>query len=666
MVHSASTPLGDARRTEVTPPPEIPKGLDAVVYGWEGSWRSRKKESRELWRIAQRVHAEAEKLQELQSHDLDALRDAARAKVRRLGGERWTEVQEEIMPVIVEKARRVTSLAAYPTQIMGALAIGRRKLAEMATGEGKTLTIALAAVGAGWTGRPCHIITANDYLAERDAETLSVFYKSCGLTVSSITAPLDANERRERYDAAIVYCTGKEIVADFLRDRILLGSNSDAERRAVSHLIRGQIRPAGNVLRGIHTAIVDEADNQLIDEAVTPLIISQKQENEVLREASQAAERLAASLLPGEHYEVIERFRETRLLESGREVIANWCSEQSGFLAATDWVSELANQALQARHFFLRDKQYVIMDGKVVIVDEFTGRLMPGRSWRLGLHQAVEAKEELELSAPSETIARLSFQRFYRYFRHLGGITGTGREARSECWRVYGLPFIEVPRYRPNCRKDLPASFYANDDAKWQAIVDEIVAVHAENRPVLVGTRSVSASERLARMLEQRGLLFSVLNAVRHEEEARIISDAGSAKSITIATNMAGRGTDIRISPGLAERGGLHVILTEAHESGRVDRQLCGRAGRQGDKGSSRLFASLDDELPQRRSQKWVLRIMRGAVRAKLPGSRFLTKLVFKRAQQNAEKQAERQRRLVAQQDAEISKNLLGGTLERL
>lgn len=660
------TPMREVRRTEVTAPPEVAKGLDAVVEDLRGRWKSRRVHGRRLWAMANRIHAAAEELRPLQVSELKEKREAARQRVRRLGGLRWAEAQEEVMPVIVEIARRTLNLSPYPTQIMGALAIGRKMFAEMATGEGKTLTIALAAVGAGWTGCPCHVVTANDYLAARDAETLAPLYNACGLTVAAVTAPLEAPERRERYEAAVVYCTGKELVADFLRDRILLGTQAAAERRLVSHFLRGRIRAAGNVLRGIHTAIVDEADNQLIDEAVTPLIISRKEDNAVLRDASVEAERIAASLLPGEHYEVVERFKEVRLSDAGRAVVRECCEGQSGFLAAVDWMSEAVTQSLQARHFFLRDRQYVVVDGKIVIVDEFTGRQMPGRSWRLGLHQAVEAKEALELSAPSETIARLSFQRFYRYFRHLAGITGTAREARTEGWRIYGLPFVEVPRYRPNIRRDLPARYFATETEKWRAVVAEILAFHAEGRPVLVGTRSVAASERLASMLVGKGVNYAVLNAVRHAEEAQVIRHAGAAGAITIATNMAGRGTDIHISPGVAQRGGLHVILTEPHEAGRIDRQLRGRAGRQGDAGSSRLFASMEDELLERRLSGWWRRFVQRVLRSGFPGARVFGERAVLRAQRKAEHFSLRQRFLVMEQDAEISKHLLGGALERM
>ncbi|MCC5833386.1 MAG: hypothetical protein JJU20_01520 [Opitutales bacterium] len=666
MKHAASElPMRDVRRTEVPSPPEVPKGLDAVVNKCIGSYRSRKCHSRELWEAAGRCEAAFREIRGIPEKELRAKIRHHQAHIRRLGG-RWKEGFDDALPVLVEAARRSFGLEAYRTQMMGAMALARGTLVEMATGEGKTLTIALAAAAAGWSGRPLHVVTANDYLARRDAEELQVFYEACGLRAAAIQVDLKPHERREVYEAPIVYCTGKELVADLLRDRILLGNYAEPTRRNVMRLSGYTPTQQHTVLRGIYTAFVDEADNQLIDEAVTPLIISRKDENSLIEEASERSEELAASLLPGEHYELNNRYREARLIEAGRAKVAEWCEGQAGFLSATDWMCDLVNQALQARHYFLKDKQYVIVDGKIVIVDEFTGRPMPGRSWRLGLHQAVEAKEQLEVSKPSETLARLSFQRFYRLFRHLSGITGTARESRHEFWGVYALPFIEVPRHRPNQRKDAPLRFFADEPAKWRAIVEEIRELHALGRPVLVGTRSVSASEHLARLLDQEKLSCSILNAVRHEQEATIIRLAGAESSITIATNMAGRGTDIRLAGKVVKLGGLHVILSEGHESGRVDRQLMGRAGRQGDPGSTSRYVSIEDELIQRFSLRPVRALTHTWLRSRLPAAQILARICFRWAQFRAEGKSLRQRVSVMRQDAEMSKKLMVSTIDKI
>jgi preprotein translocase subunit SecA len=649
--------MRDARRTDVPELDPIPSGLDAVTDGWSGRWHSRRIFSQQLWEQAGACEAafDADVASANPAH-LKSELNGAHGNLRRLGN-RWPEGIVGALPWVAGAARRSLGVTPYRTQLMGVLALGQGTLAEMATGEGKTLTIALAAVMAGWSGRPVHIITANDYLAARDAEELRALYDLCGVSVAAIQAGMSPPERRQAYRAAVVYCTGKELVADFLRDRILLGDYAYAPLRAVARLRGGQTQ---TVLRGIHTAFVDEADNQLIDEAVTPLIISRPEENSSISEATLAAYRLSASFLPGEDYELNERYKEVELLGAGREKVAAWCAERTGLLSAADWMCDMVVTALQARHFFEEGSQYVIDEGRLTIVDEFTGRPMPGRSWRLGLHQAVEAKESLEISTPAETLARLSFQRFYRLFRHLAGITGTARESAPEFWRIYRLPFIEVPRHRPNQRRDHPPYFFPSERAKLEALVEEVIMLREQGRPVLVGTRSVASSERIAQMLRHGGLDCQVLNAARHADEAQIIAMAGREGRITIATNMAGRGTDIKIDRSVAHAGGLHVILSEPHESRRVDRQLMGRAGRQGDPGSTALYASAEDEILQRYLPGWVLPQFGRSPRS--PLSRWL--LAW--AQKQAERKSRVRRLIVVNQDVEMSKRLMNRSLDRI
>lgn len=653
------TPSSDARRTEVREPEKSVRGLDGLVCDLQGWWKGRPRKSNDLWEMAGRLHEEAAGLDSLTPGQLKNKLNDARQAVRRRGAN-WRSELHNCLPCVVEAARRATGLKAYRTQIAGALGLGDRSLVEMATGEGKTLTIALTAAVAGWSGKPCHVITANDYLASRDAKNLTRFYELCGLSVSSVTGQEQGAQRRQQYLASVVYTTGKELVADYLRDQLALGDLSSSSRRAVARLRGFTQGDDRTVLRGLSTAIIDEVDNQLIDEAVTPLIISRQQENPVLSEACHAAERYAAGLLPGEDYTVNERFREIRLLDPGREKIREYCRKEKGFLGAGAWMTDLVIRSLEARHFYLRGKQYVLVDGKVTIVDEFTGRLMPGRSWRLGVHQAVEAKEESEPTPPSETLAQLSFQRFYRFFDHLAGITGTAREVKGEFWRIYGLPFVEIPRHKPNQRKDLPNAFFTDSTDRWNAIVEEIEALHAEGRPVLIGTRSVEASERLADRLRSRNLAFELLNAVRQDFEAAIVSRAGDTGSITIATNMAGRGTDIVLGSGVVNRGGLHVIVSEGHSSGRIDRQLRGRSARQGDPGTTRLFAAWDDELFQRHLPTPLLALFRPWIHTAAPGWRTLLSIAFRIAQKRAEKRSRRQRFLVLRQDDEVAKSVIG------
>jgi preprotein translocase subunit SecA len=639
------------------PDPELtPAGLDAFADSWIGRWKSRSVHSERLCERA--VACELtykESFSELHPNQLKGQLNELQRDMHRLGN-RWASGFDRSLPAIVAAARHTLGIVPYRTQMMGAFALSHSALTEMATGEGKTLTIALAAVAAGWSGRPVHIITANDYLAGRDASHLHALYEFCGLTVASVTSGMKPAERRQAYRSAVVYCTGKELVADFLRDRIALGEYAYAPLRNVCRL-RGNMRQARTVLQGLHTAFVDEADNQLIDEAVTPLIISRPDEGQHIEEATHAAYRVAATLLPGEDYELDERKKEITLTDAGRAKVRTWTESQDGLLSAPSWMADLVVTALQARHFFICGKQYVLSAGQIVIVDEFTGRQMPGRSWRLGLQQAVEAKEKLEISKPSETLARLSFQRFYRLFRHLSGITGTGRESTQEFWRIYRLPLIVVPRHKQNQRIDYPVRTFLTAQAKKEALVAEVAQVSRSGRPVLLGTRSVVSSEQIVEMLEQGGISCQLLNATRDADEAVIISMAGGAGRVTIATNMAGRGTDILLDRKVAAAGGLHVILSEPHESRRVDRQLMGRAGRQGDFGTTVLFVSMEDEVLKRHLPKYVLFCLR------MLG---LRRFALRWAQRRAERSSRNRRIIVLNSDVEMGKQLMNRSLDRI
>ncbi len=653
--------MSEVRRTELRRPGKLPEGLDALVHRGHGAWRSRRSQFRKLWDQSGFIEAVAAEMRDLPPRELAKRLQEQRSAVLR-HGRRDEAVFGAALPAIVETARRELGMSPYREQILGALALSHGFLGEMATGEGKTLTIALAAAAFGWTGLPCHVITANDYLAERDATGLRPFYHACGLRSAHVGATMTPEMRRAAYAADVVYITSKELVADFLRDRLHLGPLAEPGRRMVARFLRPRSAELPLVQRGLHTVIVDEADNQMIDEAVTPLIISRPQENETMIEASRLADQLAGGLLVGEDYELEYTYKEVRLLPGGRTKIEGWCADHRiGLFSQPAWMSTLVLQALQARHFFLRDKQYVVMDGEVVIVDEFTGRLMPGRTWRLGLHQAVEAKEGIAISHPSENLAQLSFQRFFRLCRRLSGITGTAAEASDEFWSIYELPLITVPPHRPCVREVWPTQYFADAASKWQAIVAQIEGLHAKGRPVMVGTRSVASSEHLGRLLSARALSFTILNAVRHREEAAIVRLAGEPKAITIATNMAGRGTDIRLADGVAAAGGLHVILTELHESGRIDRQLQGRAARQGDPGSTCAFVSIEDELAERFLPGVVRRALESGLRAHAGWARWAARRALGYAQRRAERFAFRQRRGVMAQDRMLAENLLAG-----
>ena len=639
------------RRVHVPKPRTYHKSADALTHYLIGLTKRRSSIVAHLATDARAVDFLAEENKTLSDTDLASRLAATRASFRRR--QPLPEFATlEALALVTITAERSLGLRAHLNQLMAALALRRGYLAEMATGEGKTLAVGLAAVLAGWVGQPCHVVTSNDYLAQRDAEWLGKLYRHCGITVGFVTAAMPPEERREPYRQNLTYATSKELVADFLRDRLRLGLLQTPGRRLIRELATGPSAGRDDlVMQGIHTAIVDEADNVLIDEAVTPLIISEPRANDVFVEACLGAHRIAQQLTTGDDYIVATKFRDVRLTEAGLEKVDDLAAAIPEVWRAAARRTELIERSLQAREFYLRGKQYVVQEDEIVIVDDFTGRLMPGRTWQQGLHQAIEAKEGLAPSDPSETLARLSFQRFFRMFRHLSGLSGTARESAAELWRLYHLPVINIPANRPCRRREKPDRVFPFLKEKWEAVVEDIAEKHALGRPVLVGTRSVSASEHLAKKLTARGLPFQLLNAVRHAEEAAIIALAGGRGAITIATNMAGRGTDVKLAPGIAELGGLHVIATERHESRRIDRQLFGRAGRQGDPGSAQAFVSLEDELARRFVPLPVRQRLAQRIPRSLGASRAFAVALFPYAQKAAERLAASQREQVLKSD---------------
>ena len=613
---------------------KLPKGLDVLWEGAIGRANMRVPRRGIFLRTAQRV-LNMEK--DYTNHSDAALRDVAQ-KMRntfRLGRQTKDDVLRAFA-VVREVSARVMGMKHHKVQVAAAMAMHSGCVVELATGEGKTLSATMPAVIAGWRGRGCHVITVNDYLAARDAETMGPIYKFCGLSVASIDQELDPAGRRQAYNADVTYLTNKEVAADFLRDRLALGQTLDLPSALISKLADGQGRGTDRlVMRGLDTAIIDEADSILIDEAVTPLIISGEAPNPQQVDAYAQAAELAAQMSASD-FKIDQRYREINLTKSGKSRIAELTQNMGGIWTGARRREELVNQALTAREMFLRDKHYVLQEDEIVIIDEFTGRLMPDRTWRHGLHQAIEAKEALEIQTPKDTLARISFQRFFRFYKHLSGMTGTAWEARNEMWQIYRMPTVTIPTNKPCIREHRRAHVYGDSDTKWAAVIDEIRTVHELGRPILVGTRSVAASEHLSNLLTKAGLEHLVLNAVRHAEEAQIVAAAGGEGKITVATNMAGRGTDIKLGRGVRELGGLHVIATELHESGRIDRQLYGRAGRQGDPGSAIAFIATDDELIKR-------------YRPRSVGGK--SRSVYTSAQQRAERMALRQRKQVLQTD---------------
>lgn len=650
----------DYRRTRVRQERELYRGADVVAFGLMGRYQRRKKVLEELTLAAETVQRRIDVLRALSdSKWRDAVAEE-RFKQRRFAQKTKVDVDEALALVAVA-AERTLGLRPFHVQLMGALALARGFLAEMATGEGKTLTVALAAAVSGWSALPCHTITANDYLAARDAEWLRLFYKECGLTVSCVTSETEPPDRAKAYAADITYTTAKEALADFLRDRLELGTVRSPSRRLLQRLSHpGGARTHQNdrmVMRGLHSAIVDEADSIFIDEAVTPLIISMQAENEALADASRIAAQLAAGFQPGVDYEVDFKFRDVHLRHSVLERTARHGHHWPAVWRPTERRAELLRLALVAREFYRNGTQYVIQEGKVELVDEFTGRIMPHRTWQQGLQQAVEAKENLEISPSNETLASLSFQRFFRCYPRMAGVTGTAQESSEELWQIYHLAVVKIPTHRPCQRQLLPTRYFPGLEQKWSSVVEEIKKLHATDRPILVGTRSIGASEELSRRLTALGLQHRLLNASRHREEAEIVRLAGEAGRITIATNMAGRGTDIALGKEVPELGGLHVIATEMHESGRVDRQLVGRCARQGDPGVAQIFVSMEDDLVVRFLPAPIRHLLKDSLGKGREPSR-LCGFWFRYAQRLAQRLAYRQRKQVLRMDRWLDDHL--------
>src|SRR6266849_3279803 len=533
-------------------------------------------------------------LEKLSDDELRA--KTAELRQRLANGEQLEDVHVEAFAVVREAARRTIGLRPFDVQHVGGIVLHQGKIAEMKTGEGKTLVAVLPLYLNALEGKGAHLITVNDYLARRDAGWNAPIYHALGMSVAVIghemsllydpdfldeTHPdprlqhLRPVTRPEAYQADITYGTNSEFGFDYLRDNMAVDLSQCVQR-------------------GLNFAIVDEVDTILIDEARTPLIISgQAQEStEKYYQYAKLIPRLAT-----EDYTVDEKTKSAALTEEGIAKIERWTGVKNVYeLEHVDEAHQI-NQALKAFTLYKRDRDYLVKDGEVIIVDDFTGRQQPGRRWADGLHQAVEAREGVKVQQETQTLATITYQNYFRLYTKLAGMTGTAVTEAEEFDKIYKLQVVVIPTHKPMIRDDHADLIYKTEDAKFKAVADEIQEVASKGRPVLVGTVSVEKSERLARLLEKRGVPHEVLNAKQHEREALIVANAGQPGAVTIATNMAGRGTDIVLGPGVADGGGLHIVGTERHESRRIDNQLRGRSGRQGDPGSSRFFLALDDDL---------------------------------------------------------------------
>ncbi|MBS0126828.1 preprotein translocase subunit SecA [Thetidibacter halocola] len=531
----------------------------------------------------------------------DALRTRAADLSLRLRAGPWPPAPAlvaESFALVREASARVTGMRHFDVQVMGAAALVRGMVAEMQTGEGKTLTATLAAITAGLAGVPVHLVTSNDYLAARDAEEMGPLYRFFGLTVGAVVEGVKPEERRRAYAADITYCCNKEAAFDYLKDRIHLRERADNLHLRVESLVTDRPRLPLLLHRGLPFAIVDEADSVLIDEARIPLIISRSvPPSPEAEETYRRALHLAQGMQEGRHFKHQKALNRVDLTEDGRSDLAEAVRDWDGSWRVPVIREDLVRKALTALLTLHRGEDYLVREDKIEIVDEYTGRRMPDRSWSEGLHQFVELKEGVPLSSARETLARMTYQRFFRRYRWLSGMTGTARSVTAELQATYGLKVATIPTNRTPQRRIRPARIFADAAARWQAVAQRAAEIHATGAPILIGTRSVEASERAADAMRALGLGFTVLNAEQDAEEASIIARAGQMGAITVATNMAGRGTDIKLGEGVAAMGGLHVLMTERHDSARIDRQLAGRCARQGQPGQVETLLSMQDDL---------------------------------------------------------------------
>ncbi|MFO0905962.1 MAG: preprotein translocase subunit SecA [Pirellulales bacterium] len=533
--------------------------------------------------------------------DSDLRKESRSLQFRAKSGESLPSLLPEAFALVREAGRRALKMRHFDVQMIGGMAMFHGCLAEMQTGEGKTLTATLPLYLHSLVGKGAHLATVNDYLAARDAEWMRPLYEALGMTVGIIQTPDKSDQRRRAYACDITYGTAKEFGFDFLRDRLLLRRMGQGQDDILGTASQHRFDGGGEqpVQRGAHFALVDEADSILIDEARTPLIIGSlgdKAREQVIATYQWASANQGRFILD-EHYTYDHDTKKVELTALGRQLVR--ALPQPDLLRGVGLIDlyEYIERAIRVQRDYLLNRQYVIRDDEIVIVDEFTGRLAEGRKWRDGIHQAVESKEGLEVSVPTGQAARITVQDLFLRYKHLGGMTGTSGNSGPEFRRIYRMHPIPVPTNRPPQRIYLPDRVYGTSDKKWHAIVDEVKEVHKSGRPILIGTRSIDKSMLIANLLEQAGIANEVLNANEVAKEAEIVAHAGEPGKVTVATNMAGRGTDIKLPEGVAEMGGLHVICSELHDAARIDRQLAGRCGRQGDPGSVRQFLALDDDI---------------------------------------------------------------------
>jgi preprotein translocase subunit SecA len=539
---------------------------------------------------------------ELQSLNDQQLRKRSLSlRYRAKSGEPLKRLLVEGYALVREAGRRTINMRHFDVQILGGIAMFHRSIVEMQTGEGKTLVATLPMYLYALTGRGCHLATVNDYLARRDAEWMSPIYNALGLSVGVIETQMSQPQRRKSYESDITYGTAKEFGFDFLRDRLLLRRIQDGQTDLLGGML-GQGAGASNekpVQRDAYFALVDEADSILIDEARTPLIISAlpTEEERLAVECYKWSASVIEEFVEDEDYDYDHEKRTAELTREGRQKVRLLPKPQAMDKVGMVTIYQYIERAILVDREYHLDRQYVVREGEIVIVDEFTGRLSEGRKWRDGIHQAVEAKQGVEVTVATGQAARITVQDFFLRYDNLAGMTGTAMGSARELRKIYRCHVLPIPTNRPSIRRRLPVMVFGTTDAKWAAVLEEIEQLHNQGRPMLIGTRSIDKSEHLSELLKERGIEHQILNANHIEAEAEIVANAGLPGKVTVSTNMAGRGTDIKLGEGVAEMGGLHVICTEMHDASRIDRQLFGRCGRQGDPGTYRQYLALDDDL---------------------------------------------------------------------
>jgi preprotein translocase subunit SecA len=548
-------------------------------------------------------------------------------------------------------------MSHFDVQLIAGQSMFYGNVAEMNTGEGKSLTAILPAAAAALQGIPVHVITVNDYLTQRDADEMKEVYELLGLSVGCIINGLSTEERKVQYACDVVYCTNNELVFDYLKDSIALETRHHQLHLYAENLKGNKQANDVLMLQGLHYAVIDEVDSVLMDEARTPLIISGEENGDSQQELMyKIAVDASRELVDKVHFNIDKVNHKVILTETGKETVYETLKELGGFWKSKIRTHELIYQALSALYLYDKDKHYLIRDGEIQIIDEHTGRIMENRKWERGLHQMIEVKEDCEISNPRKTLARISYQNFFRKYYHLCGMTGTAAEVVDELWGVYGLRVVRIPTNKKCIREQKSVEVVKTEEEKWNKIFARICEIYEGGQPVLIGTHTVLASEILSELLNKQGIEHQLLNAKQDKDEAEIISLAGSYGKITIATNMAGRGTDIKLSDSARECGGLYVILTELHDAGRIDRQLEGRCARQGDPGMFEMILSAEDHLLHGKLIKYIHDIILLVVPGKWKNSVSFN--LMKIAQRKVEKKHKKIRKSLLNYDEKQNKLL--------